>query len=438
MTVKYITVNGVRKLNPAWKAERATPPFQNRITALPVVSYPSQEGLFAPGEEEIVIAPSYTQAVNQYQTIVVEAKAVAPEPEIAVAGQGNHHGLGPLGEVLQRYEVPAGMLTKLLGLKDFQAAEIMVDDSSSMNAATDALGPNGETQTRWQEAKMRILQMMELVAYVKAPKFDVRFLNRNTLLEIERQPGEAPQVFFQRCKDMLEREFYTGPSGTTPALERIRESLGRYQGHQSCLRYFMGDGEPNGGAYSCKQIEELLLHRPNPERNPFTFMSCTNDDSATEWMKDAEEIAPYCSEFDDYLDESREVLRDQGKAFPYSYGLHLVAQLVAAFNPDDLDAMDESVPFTKQTMDDLLGYQTSQQEYKYYFDSFLEAQRLLPLKPHQRSFVGSLPRLFSQFVEVSRAADIPAVSEYRLQAKSITQKSRQLQQPPQDECCVIL
>ena len=159
-------------------------------------------------------------------------------------------------------------------------------------------------------------------------------------------------------------------------------------------------------------------------------------------IKDAEEIAPFCAEFDDYLDESREVLRDQGKAFPYSYGLHLVAQLVAAFNPTDLDAMDESVPFAKQTLDDLLGYQTSQQEYKYYFDSFLEAQRLLPLKPHQRSFVGSLPRLFSQFIEVSRAADIPAVSEYRLRTKSMAQQSRQVQQqeqqPPQDECCVIL
>ena len=166
-------------------------------------------------------------------------------------------------------------------------------------------------------------------------------------------------------------------------------------------------------------------------------MSCTNDDAATEWMKECEEIAPYCAEFDDYLDESREVLRDQGKAFPYSYGLHLVAQIVAAFNPHDLDAMDESVPFAKRTLDDLLGYQTSQQEYKYYFDSFIEAQGLLPLQPHQRSFVGSLPRLFPQFIEVSRAADIPAVSEYRLRVKSMTQQSRQIQ-PPQDECCVIL
>lgn len=73
-----------------------------------------------------------------------------------------------------------------------------------------------------------------------------------------------------------------------------------------------------------------------------TFISCTNEDDQVEWMKDAEEVAPYCSESDDFHDEAAEVLRDQGPALPFSQGFHLVAQLVAAMNPDDLDAMDES------------------------------------------------------------------------------------------------
>jgi len=203
-------------------------------------------------------------------------------------------------------------------------------------------------------------------------------------------------------------------------------------------------------SHSCRA--QTTMPRPSGWRwAPFCAKYCNNQKCLTNSypfisfrfcfikFQDAEEIAPYCAELDDYVDESREVLRDQGKAFPYSYGLHLVAQLVAAFNPHDLDAMDESVPFAKQTLDDLLGYQTSQQEYKYYFDSFIKAQHLLPLQPHQRSFVKSLPQLFSQFMEVSRAADIPAVSEYRRRDKSVTQKSRQAQHhPPQDECCVIL
>lgn len=466
MTVKYITENGVRKLNPAWKAlhrPQQQPqggsgsgngvelPFGNRDTALAIVSYPNQKDLFSPDDEEIVVAPSYQKAVDDYRGIMAEAEIVI-EPEITVEGQdnnnNNNHGLGKLAEVLAKYEIPAGMLSKLLELRNFQVAEIIVDDSSSMNARTDAKGPQGENLTRWEEAKLRVLQMMELIAYVTAPKMVVRFLNRSTTLELQREKGESPSAFYERVKKMVEDEFYKRANGLTPALECIQQSLSRYPG-QKALRYFMGDGVPNGGEYASKQIAQLLVNRPNPEMNPFTFMSCTNEDAATEWMKECEEAAPYCAELDDYMDESREILRDQGKAFPYSFGLHLVAQIVAAFNPHDLDAMDESVPFTKPTLEDLLGYRPSDAEYKYYFDSFLEAQRKLPNKtPAQQTILSNLPGLYPVFVSTPRAADIPEVAEYKQQMKAIVthkqRQTRQVQYQPQPgagqqaECCAIL
>ena len=92
-------------------------------------------------------------------------------------------------------------------------------------------------------------------------------------------------------------------------------------------------------------------------------------------MKDAEEVAPFCSESDDFADEAAEVMRDQGAALPYTRGFHLICQLVAAMNPDDLDAMDESVPFTKTTLDNLLGFQTNEESYRQYFNEFVKAQR---------------------------------------------------------------
>ena len=110
-------------------------------------------------------------------------------------------------------------------------------------------------------------------------------------------------------------------------------------------------------------------------------------------------------------------LQDQGKAFPYSFGLHLGAQIVAAFNPHDLDAMDESLPFTKQVLDNLLGYQSSPEEYRYYFDCFIEAQKKLPLERFQHDFVKQLPTLYSQFMELSVATDIPAAARYKQQVK---------------------
>ena len=164
--------------------------------------------------------------------------------------------------------------------------------------------------------------------------------------------------------------------------------------------------------------------------------------------------APYCAEFDDYQDESREVLQDQGKAFPYSFGLHLVAQIVAAFNPHDLDAMDESLPFTKKVLDNLLGYQSSPEEYRYYFDCFIEAQKKLPLKRFQHDFVRQLPSLYSQFLTVSVATDIPAAARYKQQVKQASSKpgyiasggagavrskgATSTPSPSQDDCCIIL
>jgi hypothetical protein len=41
--------------------------------------------------------------------------------------------------------------------------------------------------------------------------------------------------------------------------------------------------------------------------------------------------------------------------------------LIAALNPDDLDALDENVPFSKYTLDELLGRYHTPEEYGYYF-----------------------------------------------------------------------
>jgi hypothetical protein len=61
------------------------------------------------------------------------------------------------------------------------------------------------------------------------------------------------------------------------------------------------------------------------------------------------------------------VKKDQGDAFPYTKGLWLLSNLVASISPDDLDALDENVPLTKFTLDELMGRVHSPAEYDYYF-----------------------------------------------------------------------
>merc|ERR1712137_1411077 len=229
------------------------------------------------------------------------------------------------------------------------------------------------SNTRWEEAHQRLKEMIEILAYVPFNQIGIEFLNRKDRITLKRN-GQSPEDFLQGAIQQIDAQFARGPSGTTPALEKLQESFLRGQG-VAISRYFFGDGLPNGGQRAINEIVRIVKNRQEPAQNPVTFLSCTNEDEAVEWMKDCEEVAPYCSESDDFMDESAEVLRDQGAALPYSKGFHLICQLVAAMNPDDLDAMDESVPFTKATLDNLLGVQGNEESYRHYFDLYVQAQR---------------------------------------------------------------
>merc|ERR1712137_1319945 len=136
-------------------------------------------------------------------------------------------------------------------------------------------------------------------------------------------------------------------------------------------------------------------------------------DEEVEWMKEAEEIVPYCSESDDYKAEALEVLRDQGAAIPYTKGFHLVCQLVAAMNPDDLDAMDESIPFTKPTLDNLLGVQGNEESYRHYFDLYVQAQRKRQVVTGSDRVKKNVRWNYNDFLRAPVASQIPQVQQFK-------------------------
>ena len=188
----------------------------------------------------------------------------------------------------------------------------------------------------------------------------------------------------------------------------------------------MCSGVPNGGNHAKAEIVRLLMTRSNPQGNPMTFLSCTGDDDQVEWMKDAEEMISFCAECDDFNDEADEVYKDQGKALPYTVGFYLVCSLVAAMNPNDLDAMDESVPFTKATLDNLLGVQHDERTYRHYFDCFLKAQQKRPIerddygrpkKTDQLKKNFQWRPLYKDFLQAPVANKIPAVQQFLAQLK---------------------
>lgn len=401
---KYIKINGVMKLNPAYTAYMGSKKPSNP-NALAVVS--SMEDHMKLNEDlgtNIPLAESTDATIEMVQ-----------EPEISLeAGMSPDEMVDKLGAVLGKYEVPMGLMNKLMMLSEYASLEFIIDDSGSMQMISDTINPlTRRSNTRWEEAHQRLKEMMEILAYVPFNQIGIEFLNRKDRITLKRN-GMSPEAFLQGAVQQIDAQFARGPSGTTPALEKLQESFLRGQG-VAIARYFFGDGLPNGGQRAINEIVRIVKNRQEPAQNPVTFLSCTNEDEAVEWMKDCEEVAPYCSESDDYGDESREVLEDQGEALPYTRGFWLICQLVAAMNPDDLDAMDESVPFTKNTLDNLLGIQHNEESYKYYFDGFLKNQRNRRGHTASDRLKKSVRWNYHEFLRQSLAKDIPAVQQFKQQ-----------------------
>mmetsp|Transcript_49129 Transcript_49129/g.74223 ORF Transcript_49129/g.74223 Transcript_49129/m.74223 type:complete len:420 (-) Transcript_49129:462-1721(-) len=406
---KYIKINGVMKLNPAYKQWREAqqggqPASTTNNQALPIVSSMQDhealnESMASYGEPEIALAESTNATIEIMQ-----------EPDISIeAGMSPDTMVDELGDILNKYEVPIGLMNKLMGFNEFHVLEFLIDDSGSMNI--------GRPISRWQEAQSRLKEMSEVLAYVPFNQIEIIFLNRSDRVSLQRQ-GRDPKSFMADAYRQIDATFSRPPSGTTPVLEKLQHSILSNQ-HINIARWFFGDGLPNGGIIAQREITKLLVNRPNPEMNPMTFISCTEDNDQVEWMKDCEEVAPYCSESDDFKEEANEVLRDQGAALPYSQGFHLIGMLVAAMNPEDLDAMDESVPFTKVTLDNLLGVEHNEESYRYYFTCFEEAQR-------KRSVIGASDQLkkaikwnYDEFLRATTASQIPVVRDFQFRIKQI-------------------
>jgi hypothetical protein len=294
---KYCKVNGIMKLNPEYKkfkdaqAAGAAPgsvpvaaatTVLNSAEALPVIS--SMDDYMKLNEDiggkEIPLAESTNATIEMLQ-----------EPEIAAeAGLQTDDMIDQLGEILEKYEIPIGLTNKLMMLSEYQSLEFIVDDSGSMRLDTDTIDKVTKRPiSRWMEAHARIKEMIEIISYVPFEQIGIEFLNRKDRISLKRN-GRTPQAFMKDSFQQIDSCFLNkGPSGTTPALEKLQESFLRGQG-TNIARYFFGDGTPNGGIVAINEIVNILKNRPNPQQNPMTFLSCTDDDAAVEWMKDAEEV----------------------------------------------------------------------------------------------------------------------------------------------------
>lgn len=390
---KYIFVNGVMKLDPNYKAPTASQDQpSNAVTnpqALTVISSTTDIQEASAAQEKAMGKPmQVSEATQSSMEIMLDPDYAnqfkAKNRDGSPAALEGGYLLDALSNIFARYEVPIGLINKLLALTEYNL-NFLIDDSGSMTTPSDLLitqacpqvrqardphqqraRSNGDEKylTRWEEAEDRIHILIDMLAYIPIENLKISFFNNTPGNLFLSHTGKTPQQFADDAHEKIKQSFNYLPIKKTP-LYGILENSFRSTG--KTMHYVFTDGEPSDRTID--EVKLLIKNRAHPEMNPLSLMSCTNNDDESKWMKEIEEDAPYTSELDDFVSEQKEVLGDQGQAFPFTRGFWLICQLVAAINPYDLDAMDESVPFTKKTMNDLLGRNLTIQEYQHYFNN---------------------------------------------------------------------
>ena len=268
------------------------------------------------------------------------------------------------------------MINKLLGIRD-RNLNFIIDDSGSMGWDSDVNLSEATPYTikartpvanqkmkRWEEAEDRLHIMIDLLAYIPTKPIKISFLNSTEEITLSRADLTPDQFKIEAHRRISEAFATNRPTNGTPTYRALKKAFDNTA--EPSMHYFFTDGVPSDR--SPEEVAHLINTRANPNQNALTLISCTNQDSDTEWMKLVDGTGSFVAEVDDYSDEKEEVLKKQGPAFPYTRGLWILCQLAGSINPHDLDAMDETLPFTKSTLDNILGRQLSGTEYQYYFE----------------------------------------------------------------------
>lgn len=386
---KYIFANGVMTLNPNYSQNFSQNYMSNTVSPLAVIS--STEDILLASEiqkaaigQALQITPSTENSLAYVQSPPYYQQIGEHDPLI-------NQPIDELSKIFEQYNMPIGMLKKLLDLANYEL-HFIVDDSGSMTNKTDVLVKHTSQQiqrrygskaqnkkiTRWEEVEDRLHILVDILAYIPTKRITISFLNRDDALHFGHKKY-TPKEFRQHAHSRIKKVFNTEPSGSTPIYSALQSSFKRAAKHPTMI-YLATDGEPTDCNISA--LKELIKLRDVPQNCPLTFISCTGDDDKAAWMKDIEGDAPFVSELDDFTSEAQEVKAKQGAVLPFTRGFWLLCHLVAAINPNDLDALDEKTPFTRKTLNELLGRMITEQEYQFYWKYHPEAKQYAHFYPY--------------------------------------------------------
>jgi hypothetical protein len=338
------------------------PSFSNaRPSALQIVSSIEEFGRYQDSYPEARLAVSMDGLIEMGQA------------DRTIVGMSSSEWFNDLGSIFSYYHIPIGLMSKLMDLQRFDALHFVIDDSGSMSINLAGIYPR---MSRWKEVHLRLKTMMDILSFFPIRKILVFFLNRREIINLQRNFDETPEQFVRSIHSQIDEIFNVTPtlSDYTGVRRAVEISL---DVQENVARYFFGDGRPNGGIREINSIKQMIENRTNATENPITFIACSDNDQDVEWMFKIAEAAPNCAALSDYQNEAHEVRSDQGAAFPYTEGFHLIDQLVGVLNPDDIGRLHKNMSLTLQSLNNILGMEYTEEQYRHYFDRFVDAQQNL-------------------------------------------------------------
>lgn len=239
--------------------------------------------------------------------------------------------------LVNKYEINHNFAFRLRQIEGFDLVMIL-DDSTSMttpiiNQTPTHRSPFHQLPTRWDELKHIVSIVVDLASTLDPDGIDIYFLNRPPLLHVSNS-------------SQLDETFAKLPHGSTPLVRTLHEvlNLRRSQTTERKLLILIAtDGLPTDehGRNDLQNLETILRNNryPSTERIYITFLACTNDLQSVGYLNRFDKQIPFVDVLDDYQSERAEVLRVQGKHFPFSYGDYVVKLLMGSIDQwfDQLD-----------------------------------------------------------------------------------------------------
>jgi hypothetical protein len=222
-----------------------------------------------------------------------------------------------IGEYIHNHNTLPGILRLIATAAPYDRVWLL-DDSGSMDFTKstwyDALdGFKKKTTKRFEELRNRLHLAVVGFAYLPANEnLVLQFLNRTKVLNFCR--GEyTPEEYIQYMHNEINKAFAVDADGTTPIYKKLKAL---YDLPQPTHITLFCDGVPDNGSDS---VIDLIVNKRNAENFPTTLVSMSDDESAIEWMKDADAKGKRIAELDDIISELAEIIAAHGIGITYLF-----------------------------------------------------------------------------------------------------------------------